>query len=515
MALPKPIKYIRVCLHTLVGLILFALLIGPTIIYAFYLRATDSKHVPLHSHFFTRIVYLAAAMFPYQWYHPALALRTAFVPGERSMVVKRDSWRAYWVGTLETKEIPAETRGGNPTWRISLKGVDIIMLYAHGGGFVFGDAEMYNNIFCSWVQHFKEIHNKNLRILSVDYDLAPRKKFPHQRDQYLLAYRFLVNEIGWNPRKIIFGGDSAGGNIILNACYVLRENRLPPPRALLCISPWIRLDADETTSPSMAHNRKTDFMPPQVFKKIAGCYAGPKEIQDAHVSPFYVRDHSKFPEMAIIYSSAEVLRDDCARFVDHYQATGGRVSYHHMHEGMPHVYPLLRELSGKTAVKDAERRLMEWVNVLVEENRALFDSRKRANAAAASLTASTATSTAQLATPPVPEVRPIPRALLDKDLPTPFFENEYIQTPQISHATRIVSAQPTITAHSRTDNNSIHPYELQQVITEKTPGHPSSRNSPVYQSGDKEEYFDSDRQDDSDDEGDDDDVSVDMLVVDH
>lgn len=85
------------------------------------------------------------------------------------MVVKRDTWRAYWVGTLETKKIPAETRGGNPTWKVSLKGVDIIMLYAHGGGFVFGDAEMYNNIFCSWVQHFKTVHNKNLRILSVDY----------------------------------------------------------------------------------------------------------------------------------------------------------------------------------------------------------------------------------------------------------------------------------------------------------------------------------------------------------
>lgn len=169
MALPKPLKYIRVVLHTFFGLILFIILIIPVLIQATYLRISGPKHVPLHSHFFLRIVYLAAAMFPYQWYFPALYLRTLFVPGERSMVVKRDTWRAYWVGTLETKKIPAETRGGNPTWKVSLKGVDIIMLYAHGGGFVFGDAEMYNNIFCSWVQHFKTVHNKNLRILSVDY----------------------------------------------------------------------------------------------------------------------------------------------------------------------------------------------------------------------------------------------------------------------------------------------------------------------------------------------------------
>ncbi|KAG0235144.1 hypothetical protein BGW42_005794 [Actinomortierella wolfii] len=288
------------------------------------------------------------------------------------MVVRRDTWTAYWAGTLETKKIPAETRGGKPTWKVSLKGIDIIMLYAHGGGFVFGDAEMYNNIFTSWVKHFEEVHGKKLRILSLDYGLAPKHKHPYQRNQYLSAYRFLVEEIRWNPNKIIFGksGDSSGANVALNAIYALEESgELPMPRALMCISPWIRLDAHEGTSPSMARNRYTDFMPPQVFKKIARTYAGPQELSDPHVSPFYVKDHSNFPEMAIIYSASEVLRDDCARFVDLYQKTGGRVTYHYMAEGMPHVYPLLRELSGRTAVKDAERRLLEWVNLIVEENR--------------------------------------------------------------------------------------------------------------------------------------------------
>ncbi|KAF9975963.1 hypothetical protein BGZ73_000189 [Actinomortierella ambigua] len=167
-------------------------------------------------------------------------------------------------------------------------------------------------------------------------------------------------------------GDSSGANIALNAIYALQESgELPMPRALLCISPWIRLDANEQTSPSMARNRYTDFMPPQVFKKIARTYAGSEhELHDPHVSPFYVKDHSLFPEMAMIYSSSEVLRDDCARFVDLFQKTGGRITYHYMAEGgLPHVFPLLRELSGKTAVKDAERRMMEWVNLIVEENR--------------------------------------------------------------------------------------------------------------------------------------------------
>ncbi|GJJ76677.1 hypothetical protein EMPS_09036 [Entomortierella parvispora] len=509
MAVPKIFKYIRVVLHTFVGLIFFILLIIPTMIYAVYLRLRGPNHVPFHSHFFLRIVYLAAAMFPYQWYQPALALRTIMVPGQRSMVVKRDGWTAYWVGTLETKKIPAETRGGSPTWKVSLKGVDMIMLYAHGGGFVFGDAEMYNNIFCSWVEHFKTVHNKNLRILSVDYDLAPQKKFPHQRDQFLSAYRFLVEEIKWNPRKIIFGGDSTGGNITLNATYILREQGLPPPRALLCISPWIRLDADENTSPSMAHNRKTDFLPPQVFKKIARSYAGPKEISDPHVSPFYVQDHSKFPEMAMIYSASEVLRDDAARFVDHYQSSGGRVTYHYMAEGMPHVYPLLRELAGKTAVKDAERRLMEWVNMLVEENKMLFEHRKKMNALAAQKAREEAATKNPFMNRGEKEElpdddEPIQQRASSSSSSSSAKDLAYASrapTPQISHATRVIAAQPTMSY--RQLQQSQQELELQQVVIET-----SGRSSP-FVGGDKEEL----RQDDSDDEGEDDDIAVEMLIV--
>ncbi|KAG0054328.1 hypothetical protein BGZ83_011434 [Gryganskiella cystojenkinii] len=526
MAVPKIFKYIRVVLHTFVGLIFFILLIIPTLIYATYLRISGPKHVPLHSHFFLRIVYLAAAMFPYQWYQPALALRTIMVPGQRSMVVKRDGWTAFWVGTLETKKIPSELRGGDPTWRVSLKGVDMIMLYAHGGGFVFGDAEMYNNIFCSWVEHFKTVHGKNLRILSVDYDLAPKKKFPHQRDQFLSAYRFLVEEIKWNPRKIIFGGDSTGGNILLNATYILREQGLPPPRALLCISPWIRLDADETTSPSMAHNRKTDFLPPQVFKKIARSYAGQDmEVSDPHISPFYVKDHTKFPEMAIIYSASEVLRDDAARFVDHYQTSGGRVTYHYMAEGMPHVYPLLRELAGRTAVKDAERRLMEWINMLVEENKLLFERRKKLNAlAAARAREQAATKNPFMSGDEKSEIEE-PQQQQQQE-PQSSQRGQYnhdpgyastAPTPKIAHATRVITAQPTMSyrqfQHQKEFQKSQQSgLELQEVVVsdqEKEPGF--SYSGGVAAPGDKEEL----RQDESDDEGDDDDIAVEMLVVDH
>ncbi|KAF9171895.1 hypothetical protein BGX20_006736 [Mortierella sp. AD010] len=114
--------------------------------------------------------------------------------------------------------------------------------------------------------------------------------------------------------------------------------------------------------------------------------------------------------MAIIYSSSKALRDDYARFVDDYQATGGRVTFQYMREGMSHMHPLLRDLSGRTAVKDAKRRLIEWVNVLAEESKNLFDNRKSTDAIVASANGSNNISASYYlyATPQHPALPPPP-----------------------------------------------------------------------------------------------------------
>ncbi|KAI8600710.1 hypothetical protein EDD21DRAFT_376396 [Dissophora ornata] len=174
---------------------------------------------------------------------------------------------------------------------------------------------------------------------------------------------------------------------------------------------------------------------------------------------------------------------------------------------MPHIYLLLRELSGKTAVKDAERRIMEWTNVLAEENKSLFEIRKRANAAAA-VSGNPPSKPTYLGISALPPAAALLGGLTN--LSTPHFDIKYAYTPKISHAMRVVAAQPTIASHSRVSSENSFHVELKEVVTEN----PSFHCSLAYSGGDKEEFFDADRQDSFDDERDDG-VDVDMLVVDH
>ena len=70
-------------------------------------------------------------------------------------------------------------------------------------------------------------------VCSIDYRLAPESRFPSQIDDCWQAYFWLVNHakslLGFEPRKIILAGDSAGGNLVLalTAMAIKRNFRVP------------------------------------------------------------------------------------------------------------------------------------------------------------------------------------------------------------------------------------------------------------------------------------------------
>ncbi|KAF8922875.1 hypothetical protein BGZ58_003629 [Dissophora ornata] len=158
-----------------------------------------------------------------------------------------------------------------------------------------------------------------------------------------------------------------------------------------------------------------------------------------------------------------------------------------------------------------QNRIMEWINVLVEENRALLESRKRTNTAAAGNQSSKSTHLDVPALPPAAVVLGGPM-----NLSTPYFDLEYVHTSNFARDARYCCSADHCLSHKNEQwkaGNAFH-VELEEVVTEKSSFHCSLACS----GGDKEKFFDVDRHDSSDDEGDDDDVNVnvdaDMLVVD-
>ena len=103
-----------------------------------------------------------------------------------------------------------------------------LLLYFHGGGFVLCDLDSHDAL-CR-----RLAAAAGVRLLSVDYRLAPEHRFPAMHRDAEAAYAWTLahaTELGADPGRIGIGGDSAGGHMA--AWLALHGAERPPFLVLL------------------------------------------------------------------------------------------------------------------------------------------------------------------------------------------------------------------------------------------------------------------------------------------
>jgi epsilon-lactone hydrolase len=180
------------------------------------------------------------------------------------------------------------------------------------------------------------------KVLGLDYRLAPENPFPAPVEDALAAYRWLLWS-GYDPRKIVLAGDSAGGGLVVAAIVAMRYAGEPLPAAGVCLSPWVDMEA---TGPSFVTNATSD---PSVARdrilRLAGVYLAGKSPQAPLASPIHA-DLRGLPPLLVQVGSIETLLDDARALAQRAQAAGVEVTLE-VWEDMPHVWhhfaPMLPE----------------------------------------------------------------------------------------------------------------------------------------------------------------------------
>ena len=193
---------------------------------------------------------------------------------------------------------------------------DRVILYIHGGGHIMGSSNSHK--FLS----LKLAKTTNMKVLSINYRLAPEEPHPAALEDCVAVYKWLLSS-GFPSRNIITIGSSAGGYYTLMTLLKLRDNGIPLPAGAICLSP----STDMTiTGESIIKNSSTDIILGDlgyiwwVESHLAG-----RNPNDPAVSPLHGNLKS-LPPILIQVSTSEMLFDDSKRFYERARKAGVDIS---------------------------------------------------------------------------------------------------------------------------------------------------------------------------------------------
>ena len=228
-----------------------------------------------------------------------------------------------------------------------------VLLYIHGGGFVFGSFRTHGVLIGALARAARA------RTFALEYRLAPEHPAPAAVDDAVAAYRWLLAQ-NVPPEQIVIGGDSAGGTIVLNALIALRDAGTPLPAAGVVISPWVDLAC---SGASFDANAPFDYVGRVHCELAARHYLDGRDARRPDVSPLFA-DVVGLPPLLVQAGEAEVLVDQIRAFAARAAGAGVDVRLE-VYADMVHVWHLMR------AVTPAGQRAIDEIGAFVRERTAI------------------------------------------------------------------------------------------------------------------------------------------------
>lgn len=206
-----------------------------------------------------------------------------------------------------------------------------VVLYLHGGGYIFGSSSTHRTITSSLSKHAK------CRVFAVDYRKAPNNTYPAALEDAVVAYMYLILK-GYSSENISIAGDSAGGNLTLAVTRKLIDIGMPAPASICAISPWCALYElkeyfwDNDNDPMLPGNR---------IQEAGEMYAGKNiSTKDPRVSPMHMK-FDGFPPSMFTVGSKEVLYNSIVKtFYNLKKDTCDDTSLFMEYEGCSHVFQI-------------------------------------------------------------------------------------------------------------------------------------------------------------------------------
>jgi acetyl esterase len=178
------------------------------------------------------------------------------------------------------------------------------LLFLHGGGWLYGDLDSHDAA-CRFLAE-----RSGVRVLAVDYRLAPEDPFPAAYDDALAAYRWLVENaesVGADRDRLAVGGDSAGGCLAATTAIEAAREGLPLAFQLL-----IYPGTDHTATTGSRELFREGFYLTGEFMDLASATYVPAGVdpRDPRLSPIYADLPRGLAPAYVVTAGFDPLRDE-------------------------------------------------------------------------------------------------------------------------------------------------------------------------------------------------------------
>lgn len=191
-----------------------------------------------------------------------------------------------------------------------------MLVYAHGGGFVFCDLDSHDGLCRNLANLIPAV------VVSVGYRLAPEHRWPTAAEDLYAATCWAVQhaaDLGADPARVAVGGDSAGGNLAAVTTLMARDRGGPDLAAQLLLYPVIGANFDTESyqlfgqgfyNPRPALQWYWDQYVPAVADR-----------ENPYASPLHGDLHG-LPPAVVVVAGHDPLRDEGIAYTDALEAAG-------------------------------------------------------------------------------------------------------------------------------------------------------------------------------------------------
>jgi acetyl esterase len=191
-----------------------------------------------------------------------------------------------------------------------------IVVYAHGGGFVFCDLESHDGLCRNIANLVPAV------VVSVDYRLAPENSWPAAAEDVYAVTCWASDHaaaLGADPARLVVAGDSAGGNLAAVTAVLARDRGGPMPAAQLLLYPVIAADFDTESYRLFGQGY---YNPKPALQWYWDCYVPSFEDRAHPYATPLNADLRGLPPAVVVVAGHDPLRDEGLAFGAALEAAG-------------------------------------------------------------------------------------------------------------------------------------------------------------------------------------------------